>query len=222
MPLFWGLPPLDYFSFGNHGINSGTYYKLGDLDFDGITAHIKISDSNSLVFTNSFTLNAWVYPTTVCRDFIIGKTKGFMVNGMELEWGWTTVVKPAVQWFGSDFTYGETLTYPIENQWNYVGATYDGTDVIYYLNGAADGGYTPSNPPPNTTYPLKIGTFDDRVSTYDFEGIISEVSISNIVFTVDQIALFHDRHWDLYRPVARIFYSIPEISVIFTPRIIMF
>ena len=28
MPLFWGLPPLDYSKFGNHGTNYGATYQV--------------------------------------------------------------------------------------------------------------------------------------------------------------------------------------------------
>jgi hypothetical protein len=66
-------------------------------------------------------------------------------------------------------------------------AAYNGTTVTYYLNGVSDGGFTPTNSPPNTNYPLKIGTIDDRTGAYDFNGKIDEVAIWNRALSADEI-----------------------------------
>jgi len=54
---------------------------------------------------------------------------------------------------------------------------------------------------------LVLGRWDS--TSYFLNGAISEVRIASIVYTANQIALFHDRPWDIYRPVSRPVYFLP-------------
>ncbi len=147
---------------------------------------IKVPDSASLVFSSGFTFSAWVWPDEVpgsandLGDFIMSKNNAFAGNQMEFEWGWTDSVRPGVQWYSNAFDFGVANTYPTAGQWNHMVATFDGTDVDYFLDGSADGGYTPfNNPPPNTVYDLNIGGIRPRSTGYDFEGKLDEIRIQS-------------------------------------------
>ncbi|MBE9483731.1 MAG: hypothetical protein IMY74_02725, partial [Bacteroidetes bacterium] len=58
MPLFWGLPLLDYSGKNNHGTNHGATYKDGSLLFDGVDDYVEFNQDISLEFgTGNFSIH---------------------------------------------------------------------------------------------------------------------------------------------------------------------
>jgi hypothetical protein len=138
-----------------------------------------VLDANSLDFTQSFTVSAWVFPTAVHNDWRAIMVKNYMMAlyassdycgaGTPLIWFYTNGTS------GPGFYACYATPLPI-NQWSHLAGTYDGTNLKLYLNGVlrtttpATGYMEPS------ALPLQIGA-----SPYGeyFQGYIDEARADN-------------------------------------------
>ena len=152
---------------------SGKYGRA--LSFDGTNDRVDVPDAATLDLTTGMTLEAWVKPTTnVGWRTVILKERGsdllyalYSSNGS----------KPRAENFsGVENTAAGTTALPL-NAWSHVAATYDGTSLRFYLNGALVTTKTTSGAMPNTTNPLRIG--GNAVWGEYFSGLIDEVRIYN-------------------------------------------
>lgn len=74
------------------------------------------------------------------------------------------------------------------NKWTHIAGTYDGSKMIFYVDGTFAGVYWASSFAPNTQYPLRIGGGNtEGTPTYFFYGNIDEVSVWNYAKTVDEV-----------------------------------
>jgi|GEM_PF-2445010 len=165
----------------------------GAQDFDGSGDFIQIADNDALSFGNggtdsAFSVSAWIQGDTASAE-IVGKNWLPAHGG---EWDF---------WIHSDGhlgltlddsnrdTIGQETVATVSGSWQHVMATYDGSNtsvgINLYIDGVAqalildnDGVYDGMS---NTTAPVTIGTFDGGGTSYDVDGQIDEVRISNIV-----------------------------------------
>ena len=197
MPLFWGLPCLDYSGKRNDGVNHGAYYKDGELEFDGVD-----EDTVSLSEINIGTIHS-----------VFGLAKGNVDSTGFLGK------------HGSDyvFYYESNRIYYLGIHWNYTvldDTTWhryvivrNGTSLFLYMDGVSQGEkIIGSN---NDCHITMIGGLDGWYWT----GSINEVCIYNTTFTADQIALFHALPYGLYQPVIRPVYLIPMPPYVFTKNL---
>ena len=204
MPGFWGLPLLDYSGYNNHGTNHGATYKDGSLDFDG-AHYVDCGNSNDLTPSN-LTISTWLnhdYKTDY--DDILGKWEtdvggyGFAYSGDKY-----------LMWVANPNVYSYSSSVIEVGVWTNVVVEIPGTVITYYINGALDTSLDKGTTIKATTNDFNIGghaRYGDH-----FRGSILEVRITKAVHTADQIALFHDCPWDLYRSVARPIWSIPAVG----------
>lgn len=207
MPLFWGLPLLDYSGYNNHGTNHGATYKDGSLDFDGGDDYILIP--NDIVnITSDFSIGLWTKidsfatESTWQRRFIVVKHGtnylDFSVHATGNKFNYrmgASELKKTVNGFNTD-------------TWYYIFLVKESGSYSIYVNNqneALEAGGIILNSNSNSY----IGTGAYAGLKGRFNGLIDEVRISNVARTADQIALFHDLPWDLYRPVSRPVWSIP-------------
>jgi hypothetical protein len=154
------------------------------LGFDGVQNEVVVPDAPPLSPTNALTLMAWVKAATnltsdvlgkwstneVAGSYILGLTNGqvrleLMVNGQRV-----AVVGP-----------GTSL--PSTN-WNHIAGTYDGTQMVVYVNGQATGSQVASGTVDVVTEPLRIGLLSgqlDDVRVYD--QALSSNSVAAVVAT---------------------------------------
>ena len=225
MPLFWGLPPLDYSGKNNHGTNYGATYKDGGLGFDGVNDYVEVAHSTSINFdgyTDSYSFEVWVkssnpagassarivekrvegiYPVSMQVPNTDDDVQGVVYDGLNIP-----IVNFGNVWDGN----WHHLVFVVDNSGDKLCAYTNGSLVDWTTNTVT--GTTANN---DDLYIGNSGNFNKP-----FNGLIGEVRISNVVRTADQIALFHDRPWDLYRPVSRPVYFLP--TEVFVPRIIIF
>lgn len=218
MPLFWGLPLLDYSGKANHGTNHGATYKDGSLNFNGESNYVEGKDIDGAGLFSELTVSCRVNLDTAAVDYkgILDKSDAFNSN-----------VNPVFRLFLADNVGDKKFRWKVWgadgvsagnvdsdsatiNEWIHIVGRYDGSEVAMWINGGKQA-ITQSetgnlNDKSNN---LRIGVSN----SFFIDGLIDEVRISNIARTADQIALFHDCPWDLYRPVSRPIYSLPSMAI---------
>ncbi|MEQ9391498.1 MAG: FG-GAP-like repeat-containing protein [Balneola sp.] len=120
------------------------------LAFDGAGDFLEVSDNNALDFTNSFTIEAWVRPTTIDATFqqILGKEGAyrFGFNNSVLRFSAVGV---------QDYDLSYSLT---AGQWSHLAVVFGtANDATFYVNGANVGTITGSAPVTASANVLDIG-----------------------------------------------------------------
>jgi len=211
MPLFWGLPALDYSGKANHGTNHGSVYKNGSLDFNG-DDYIDVGDPSSLILNRKFTIAACIEPHN------LGIYQAILSHGAQ-EWYLRSNTAGKLEFLDSQVALILTSNTALDtNMECHVAVTVSAgstATVTAYLDGSSDGQTTTMHNFADGVVNMTIGVeLDHENNKYNyFDGLISEVRVSNAVCSADQIALFNDRPWDLYRPVSRPIWSVPSVGV---------
>jgi len=157
------------------------------LDFDGIDDKVLIQDAPSLNPPNAITLEAWVYPTENHSGDIISKDgewydRQYLLNkGSNQAFRAHVGVPSGLLWFDGNTTV-------IINQWYYVAMTYNGSQLILYVNGEEDGSLGVNGNIITTTVDVRIGGGAPSEPNHNcFGGIIDEARIWNIARTQEEI-----------------------------------
>ncbi|MEM7658718.1 MAG: LamG-like jellyroll fold domain-containing protein, partial [Bacteroidota bacterium] len=184
-----GTQVADYTGQGSDGtLTNGPVWKTSGahagpgmgLDFDGSDDFVSVPDAAELDLTNDFTLEAWVYPTSLSPG-----TYGRIISkDLAYGWGMNSTRLRFTTYNRRDYD----LTYSLPtNTWTHLAITMDTqNDVVFYVDGDSVGKITGSLPSNTTSDPVLIGS-----STYssieDFSGRIDEVRIWNDIRTEAEI-----------------------------------
>lgn len=187
----------DTSGYANNGALAGATMIQGQRgnarNFDGNNDYVDLGSGSSLDFGNNgaFTYVGWVRPTTLVdyaafvskvingRSGVYSHMTTFMANGTLYAYtgaAWVNVC-PA----GS----------VANGVWTHVAFSYNGTTLYGYTNGQLCGSvaFTYTD---NTAYNYYIGSWYSVTSTYDFNGIIDEVSISNVSRSASEIRQLYE------------------------------
>jgi len=150
------------------------------LVFDGTDDYLTVDDDNSLDISSTLTLSAWVYRNTQNNEAIICKSP---VNNAYMLFFDGARITLRLNIGGFKDTGDDTSANVGSGAWHHVAGTYDGTTMRVYIDGThipAVDNFVSGNI--NTTSgSLYIGTDG---GTYIFNGMIDEVTISNVDRTV--------------------------------------
>ena len=165
----------------NHGeLKNGVGYSAsngGSLSFDGSDDYVNRS-SSVITGNQSFSWGAWIYPSTTGTPVFFGLNS--VGQAMVSFWD-SSNNKVRVGTWGSDKLISGTTILP--STWGYTFWTWDGTTLISYTNGVADGtttGFTFNISSNNTT----IG---NAINTQYFGGKIPSVKIYNRALTATEV-----------------------------------
>ncbi|HEX8762447.1 MAG TPA: Ig-like domain-containing protein [Candidatus Saccharimonadales bacterium] len=178
---------------GNSGsIFQAAWYAAGKfgkaLSFDGSNDYVSVNDSASLDLTNKMTLEAWVRPTASSG----WRTVMLKENGSEMSYGMyarESSNRPSA-WMrlnptsGSSQSAGATPGLTL-NTWSHMAATYDGTSLKLYINGALRATTNQSGSMYVGTGPLKFG--GNAVWGEYFAGQLDEIRIYNRALTPTEV-----------------------------------
>jgi len=153
------------------------------LNFDGVNDYVSIPDANSLDLTSSYTIEAWIKPTSFSASAgIVSKYHSDNSNGYLLRLAGTA------PYTGINFDGLETATGILEaGKWYHIAAVKSGSTRTLYINGVAVS--MPNGSAITTaanTDVLAIGV-DYLASPRYFNGSIDEVRIWNTARTASEI-----------------------------------
>ena len=147
--------------------------------FDGSDDKIVISDAPNLRLSTAFTLETWVKPSSASNGCIM--SKHLYNGGKEGYWMYWNTQKAHCMYVGTDLAlYGgfATTTLSIDT-WYHFASTYDGNDLLIYVNASLDKTYSSIGVPVKTgSHDLWVGR-DGNTDVSTFPGFIGEVRIYN-------------------------------------------
>ncbi|MFZ1719720.1 MAG: LamG domain-containing protein [Candidatus Moraniibacteriota bacterium] len=166
-------------------INSG-------IDFDGTDDHVTMGDATALKLTGAFTTSAWIYPQSFgggSRGRIIDKLGGassgyiFFIDNSNL----TNGIEICVNNCNYPSTNARGVANAVTlNTWQHFVASFDGTNVTLYKNGASLGSQSLSAPNSGIAN-FAIGgktSANDR----NFDGYIDEVRVYKRALSADEVS----------------------------------
>lgn len=167
------------------GVKLGEPGALSESDpamyFDG-TTYVDVGDELDLAGGQTFTIEAWVYPQAGEGGYF---GKAMYDQGYK---GWFLADNDSTIQFVRD---GSTVAVSVipYTEYTHVVGTYDGLNLILYLNGAKAGSKVATNPVTDHPNPLLIG----RVNGWnDFVGWIDEVAIYGSALSEERIKAHYD------------------------------
>ena len=156
------------------------------LSFDGVNDYVLVSDSPSLDLSSVFSFEAWVnldvIPGTGIYAVFIRKNLAYLfrvvgVSGRQEVVFWEG---GALRFLNSTSTTGLAV-----GSWSHCVATYDGSIMRFYLNGAADGTASGAFAVDTNTAALYIAS---QTGTAQFlDGRLDEVRIYNRVLSATEV-----------------------------------
>lgn len=189
--------PTDFSGSGNNGtwngagVHTTTTSKVGGRagNFNGSNDYVSVPDVPSLNLS-TFSIMAWIRPSDVSGDtMVVAKGNGSVRNyAMQLGNGspylQSTFGGPS-QWQSLSFGYTQTV-----NTWTHLVATFDGTTMNTYVNGALS--RTGARGTPDTTSTIMaIGRLGGASSDY-FPGVIDDVRIySRALSAAEVLAIYN-------------------------------
>lgn len=173
---------------GNHGTISGPTDVMGKVgrarQFDGIADYVEVPDSSSLHVSAGITIAAWVY---IEADHPNGTATMIRKQGsFLLELGDSGTNQPTFFLWWSDGSTGPLLSGPAvaKFEWHHLAATYDGTSIRLYVDGAEVGSALVSKTIASSVESVRLGKWE----TEWFKGTLDEVQFFSRPLGASEIA----------------------------------
>jgi hypothetical protein len=168
------------------GYNSGN---LGSLSFDGVNDEVQLPGTN--LSLNQMTISSWNFSSNYAQNgFMFEKTTNGSVN-TQYSLFYNTAPLIYYRTYGlstTDLTVNTTTAGVVNNSWNNVVATWDGTNKRIYVNGVlrATSANLTGTVTQNTSGIALIGRHGNP-SAYPFNGRISNTQIYNRALSAAEI-----------------------------------
>jgi hypothetical protein len=143
--------------------------------FDGSGDYLDASASAGLGGSGNFTLQAWLYPTTVAGDCCFYETRGGS--------GWVFFINSSgyLQVYDSSATAQTASTTQLKaNQWTHIALVKNGSTCTYYVNGATAGTFTLGTFQSATR--TRVGSRNDAAQSYF--GWIADLRTDTTALTI--------------------------------------
>jgi len=156
------------------------------LNFDGTDDEVVIDHTSLLNITSALSLAAWIKTNdTNANQCIIGKNAAYYIYLYSGTYG--SRIRTGLRINGSwiVFTSSNSSSNSIPaNTWAHVAMTYDGNEIITYLNGADVGSTTQTGNLNTSSSDLELGTI---WNSFRFSGLMDAVQIYDFALAPDEV-----------------------------------
>ena len=164
------------------------------LDFDGSSDYVEITDGSAVIVnTEQMTLSGWVYPRGPNADSYTQFDGFFGFRNNEdadfylIQLGEYKVECRLKVSDGGEFTIVTAENSIISETWHHLALTYDGSNIILYIDGIEAGSTGAFGQIINQFVPFNIGRLIWQTTNFDLDGQVDEVSLWNLALTEQQV-----------------------------------
>ena len=164
------------------------------LDFDGSSDYVEITDGSTVIAnTEQMTLSGWVYPRGPNADSYTQFDGFFGFRNNEdadfylIQLGDYKVECRLRVSDGGEFTIVTAENSIISETWHHLALTYDGSNIILYIDGIEAGSTGAFGQIINQFVPFNIGRLIWQTTNFDLDGQVDEVSLWNLALTEQQV-----------------------------------
>jgi len=151
------------------------------LSFDGSDDYIDVGGADFYDLTAPFSVSGWV---NIHKDLSENDVFGKYNDGNG--WIFRKYNNVLQLWFDGNGHASKAYN-PPTNEWEHWGATWDGSQVKYYVNGALFDSVSTTDTVKSSGNTLKLGQRGDRSNDNDFDGTIDDARIYNQTLTANEI-----------------------------------
>ena len=164
------------------------------LDFDGESDYVEVTNESAMIANaDQMTLSGWVYPRGPNADSYTQFDGFFGFRNNEdadfylLQLGNYKVECRLKVSGGGEFTIVTAENSIISETWHHLALTYDGSNMILYIDGIEAGSTGAYGQITNEFSPFNIGRLVWQTTNFDLDGQVDEVSLWNLTLTEQQI-----------------------------------
>ena len=194
-------------STGNHNDGAAvsaptfsTNAKVGSAsgNFNGTSDYVSVPDSASLDFTNEFTVMTWIYISSSSTNFWL-----FSKNPPGFGSGYGIAFENGSGKIWPHLGIGGSLRNPKSNggtafgQWNQIVITYNGSQIVIYLNGRLDSTIAQTGAFDINNGPLYIGNAPGSPTEF-LNGKIDDLALWDKALTDAEVKLIYSRQQSKY------------------------
>jgi len=178
------------FIVSKYSVKAQNFYSL---NFDGGGDYVEIIDGSARIAnTDQITLSGWIYPRNTNSgwpdfdgffgfrnnndaDFYLLQLDAYKVEGRLRVYG------------GAEFTIVTAENSISSETWHHLALTYDGSNIILYIDGIVAGSAEASGQITNDAVSLNISRLVWQTTNFDLDGQADEISLWNIALTQQQV-----------------------------------
>ena len=164
------------------------------LDFDGESDYVEVTNESAMIAnSDQMTLSGWVYPRGPNADSYTQFDGFFGFRNNEdadfylLQLGNYKVEARLKVPGGGEFTIVTAENSIISETWHHLALTYDGSNIILYIDGIEAGSTGAYGQITNEFLPFNIGRLIWQTTNFDLDGQVDEVSLWNLALTEQQV-----------------------------------
>lgn len=154
--------------------------------FDGAGDYLRVPSSSTLDLESTYTIECWVYPTSLSSNFGILKrgfysTSGQTWNGLAFSVRWLTTNKLRFYFYGTTLAneqYIDVSSALTVNAWTHIAMVRNGSVGTVFINGVQAGTISGLNLPSPSNLDLNIGVWDYSAANEFFPGYLDDVRIT--------------------------------------------
>ena len=164
------------------------------LDFDGESDYVEVTNESAMIANaDQMTLSGWIYPRGPNADSYTQFDGFFGFRNNEdadfylLQLGNYKVEGRLKVSGGGEFTIVTSENSISSEIWHHLALTYDGGNIILYIDGIEEGSAEASGQITNEFVSFVIGRLVWQTTNFDLDGQVDEVSLWNLALTDQQI-----------------------------------
>jgi len=157
------------------------------MSFNGTDQYVEVSNSTAFNLGTAFTISGWF-------NFTSNKYQGLISFDNNLTRGWFLFqisTSNEIRLFDGTTTVTLKTSYTTTNQWDHFAITYNGTDVVFYINGVQQTTQAASLDLQTNGNDGVIGN-NQFASGRFFNGKIDEVGLFNTALSASKIQQIYD------------------------------